>query len=207
MTDFGSNDFQLPKQQRSLKTLQDIIEATGSLIQSEGLDVATAENISAKSGYSIGGIFHHFKKIDYIFLHLFMIKRKHNIAEIGEIIRSHNPQHDITRLITTIVDFCVSEIGAYRIKTLQFMVRVYFKHTKNPENFDAIFDVLLDDLAQAIKKDQTNTFATLDAEELKLNLRAFQMILRSPVYEGSPMAGSEKHRSISINIGIKLFGR
>lgn len=207
MDDSYSNDFQPPKQLRAKKTLQDIIESAEMLIQSSDTDSVTTEKLSAHSGYSVGGIFHYFKKRDDIFVYVFMLRRQKKFAEIAEMIRAHSQQADITSFITTVVDASVGEFNKYRLKILQFMLRTYFKRAQNPLNFDALSYTLVNDWMNAINQDQTNTFAHMDQEELVINMRALIIAIRTPFFENNPIAGTEKHKMIAIRLGVKLFGK
>jgi len=204
---FDSNNLQTPKQLRAQKTLQDIVESTEKLIKAGDIESVTSENLSALSGYSVGGIFHYFKKRDDIFVHLFMIKRQQKIAEIAQIIRAHSPQADINSFITELVNVAINTLSRFRLKIIQYLLRTYFRRAKNPESFDALTDIVMDDWMRAINQDQTNTFALMDKDELMINIKAFQMAVRTPFFEGDPIAGTEKHKRIAINIGVKLFGK
>lgn len=207
MHDFHNSDLQTPKQLRAKKTLQDIVESAEALIQSGDTDSVTTEKLSAHSGYSVGGIFHYFKKREDIFVYVFMLRRQKKCAELAEMIRTHSPHADIVSFITAIVDTSVGEFGKYRLKILQFMLRTYYKRAESPLNFDAISQLLIDDLLKAIERDQTKTFAHLDQDELFINMRALAVAIRTPFFENSPIAGTEKHKKIAIKLGIKLFGK
>jgi len=207
LSDFINNDFQQPKQLRAQKTLQDIVESTEQLIKSGDIESVTTENLSATSGYSAGGIFHYFKKRDDIFVHVLMQRRQKKFAEFAKMIRAHSPQADITNFITAIVNESIGELGKFKLKVIQFLLRAYLRRTKSPENFDAHSQILVDDWMHAINQDQTNTFSRLDKDALIISMRAFQTAVRAPFYEGSPIAGTEKHKTIAINIGVRLFGK
>lgn len=207
MHDFHNSDLQTPKQLRAKKTLQDIIESAEHLIKSGDIESVTTEKLSAHSGYSIGGIFHYFKKRDDVFVYLFMLRRQKKCAELTEMIRAHSPRSDITSFITTIVNAGVNELGKYRLKTLQFMLRTYYKRAENPLNFDTLSNTVLKDWVNAIHQDQTDTFAHMDQDELIINLRALLIAVRTPFFESSPIAGTDKHKQIAIKLGVKLFGK
>ena len=207
MDDSYSNDFLAPKQSRAKKTLQDIVESAEALIQSGDTDSVTTEKLSAHSGYSVGGIFHYFKKREDIFVYVFMLRRQKKCAELAEMIRTHSPQADIASFITAIVNASVGEFGKYRLKILQFMLRTYYKRAENPLNFDTLSNTVVNDWINAIHLDQTNTFADMDQDELIINMRALIIAIRTPFFENSPIAGTEKHKMLAIKLGVKLFGK
>lgn len=207
MHDFHNSDLQTPKQLRAKKTLHDIIESAEHLIKSGDIESVTTAKLSAHSGYSIGGIFHYFKKRDDIFVYLFMQKRHQKCIELAQMIRAHSPQADITSFISKIVNTGIGELAKHRLKILQFMLRTYFKRAENPLNFDAISQLLIDDWLKAIERDQTKTFAHLDQDELFINMRALTAAMRTPFFESSPIAGTDKHKMLAIKLGVKLFGK
>ena len=59
----------------------------------------------------------------------------------------------------------------------------------------------------AIHHDQTNTFAYMEQDELSLNMNALLIAMRTPFFESSPIAGTDKHKQIAIKLGVKLFGK
>lgn len=170
MSDFINNDFQQPKQLRAQKTLQDIAESTEQLIRSGDIESVTTEKLSAMSGYSVGGIFHYFKKRDDIFVYVLMRRRQKKFAELAELIRAHSPQADITSFITAIINEAFGEFGKFKLKIIKFMLQIYFRRAQNPENFDTISQMLINDWMHAASQDQTGTFAHLDKDELSISM-------------------------------------
>jgi len=207
LADLYDNDSKPPKQSRAKKTLQDIVESAEALIKSGDTDSVTTEKLSAYSGYSVGGIFHYFKKRDDIFVYIFMRRRQKKCNEIAEMIRAHNSQADITSFITAIVDIGIGELRKYRLKILQFLLRTYYNRAKNPLNLDALNLTLVDDWINAIHQDQTNTFAHMDQDELAINMNALLIAIRTPFFENNLIAGTDKHKKIAIKLGVKLFGK
>ena len=206
MYEFDSHAYQMPKQLRARKTLQDIAETTEQLIKSGDIESFTSEKLSALSGYSAGGIKHYLENRDDIFVHVFMTKRRQKFLELSEIINAHSPHADVNSLITAIVDNSIGDLGRFKLKVMQFMLHKYYRRARNPENFDLLSSMLIDSFMHAASQDQTNTFALMDKDELAINLKALNVAISGPFYQNSPIAGTEKHKAIAIRLGVKLFG-
>ena len=92
-------------------------------------------------------------------------------------------------------------------RLLQFVVRYFFKNSKEPEKFNSIIDCLIPAIRQFQVQDKTGTVKQMSDQEIALNLRAMQASIRSPFLEAMPFAGSEEHRRLVIEIGVNLFGK
>lgn len=207
MSVLNQSESKSSRRRRSEKTLADLAESTEHLIRTGDIDSVTSEKLAALSGYSVGGIFHHFKKIDYAFVHLYDYKREKKLLELKSLIQQHDPNDDITVLVNNFVNVVLKEVSKRRMNVLSYLIRSYLKRTENPEKYDEKTDILLDDLLLAAERDKTGTFANLDRDCLMLRLRAFLMAFRAPYFEGNSIAGTKKHISEVVKIGIILFGK
>jgi hypothetical protein len=54
-------------------------------------------------------------------------------------------------------------------------------------------------------RDQTNTFVKFTESELRLRIRAFQAVIRSPFFEDSAMAGTSEHTEIACSLVMNIF--
>jgi AcrR family transcriptional regulator len=196
-----------PSQKRSIQTTENILEAA-KLLSDEGvIELLSARSLSEKSGYSIGTIYHYFEKIEYVLLELFLRKRKKGIAEVAKLIDTHDPQSDVSELMTRIVDMGIKEWRSKNPIILKLAIRQFFKNSKEPEKFNLLIDDLIPSLLAAQKRDLTNTFRLMSDNELRLQIRAIQMTVRNPFFEDDPFAGSPDHRRWTIEMAIRLFGK
>ncbi len=199
--------FKKPTQERSLKAIEDILDAAKALSDEGVLDLPNARDLSAKSGYSTATIYRYFEKLDDVFLSLFMWRRNKAIALVSQVIDAHDPQSDIEALITRLVDIGMDEWASKNPKILRLVIRQFFRHTKEPEKFNTLMDELMPSMLAAQKRDQSNTFRQMTDNELRLQVRALQMAIRNPFFEQDPFAGSSEHRRWTIEMGIRLLGK
>ena len=202
-----SNDTEKTAPKRK-KTVEELLEAVKQLVESDQLEDLTSRGIAKKSGYSIGTIYRYFEKLDDIFIHLFLERRKLAMIKIEEAITSLGPYAGIHEVITAIYDSGTYELMRNKNpRLLQFVVRYFFKNSKEPEKFNSIIDCLIPAIRQFQVQDKTGTVKQMSDQEIALNLRAMQASIRSPFLEAMPFAGSEEHRRLVIEIGVNLFGK
>lgn len=170
-------------------------------------ELLNAWNLAAKSGYSVGTIYRYFEKLEHVFLSLFLRRRTKAIAKIRNVINDHHPHSEVGELVTRVVDIGMAEWSSKNPKILIMVVRQFFRHAEEPEKFNTLADELIPAILTAQRRDQTDTFRLMTYDELRLQVRAFQMTIRNPFIEGDSFAGSLEHRLFSIEMGIRLLGR
>lgn len=196
-----------PDQQRSARTVDEILQSASSL-SDEGLaELLSARAVSAKSGYSVGTIYRYFEKIDDVFLELLLRRRKKALKFIAQLVDSHNPKEPLIKLITTLTHMMIDEWSSKNPKIIQLVIRQYFKRSKAPEMYNAILDDLIPSFMAAQVRDQSGTFKVMSIEEMRLTVRVLQMAIRNPFFEGGNFAGTPEHRRFVIDMGVKLLGR
>jgi AcrR family transcriptional regulator len=196
-----------PVQERASKTIEDILE-TATLITDEGaIELLNARNLSAKSGYSVGTIYRYFEKIDFVFLKLFDLRRKNAVKKLCNMMDAHNPHQDISILISNLVNLGITEWSTKSPQIIRHIIRYFFKHAQEPEKFNTVLDELIPHYVAAQSRDKTDTFRLMSDNCLRLQLRALQMAVRTPFWEGDTFAGSEEHRQCAIDMGIRLLSK
>ena len=130
-----------------------------------------AREISERSGYSIGNIYHYFEKIDDIFIHLLLKRRKKHQNYLIDFINDFNPEHGVQALTESIVDSTLKQLKSANPKILQFALKKLLNKSKTPWDIDSTIDVLIEPLIEARKRDQTQSFRVVESFELHLILR------------------------------------
>ena len=207
-TEFGAKEalFIRPTQKRGERTIDNIFSAAKDLVKTGQPDMLSSRELSKRSGYSIGSIYHYFKKIDDVFISLFIERRNKTYKIILEKIQQHDPAQDVDVFIKMIVDLTFHEFKNNNNPQLtRWIVRQFLKRSKEPEKLGAIIDTLVPSVLQLIARDQTGTFVALSENEARLKLRAIQVVIRSPFFECDPMAGTEEHYNLSCQVGVRLF--
>ncbi|QWE19201.1 TetR/AcrR family transcriptional regulator [Polynucleobacter corsicus] len=195
------------QQQRSLKTIEDILDAAGKLSNHDSLEEPSVRALSSKSGYALGTIYRYFASFDDIYLQLFLWRRKKTIGSLIKLVQSHEPHRSLTELITNIVQVGIQECSSKPKAILKMAIRQFFKHSKEPEKFNTLMDELIAPFLEAQKRDQTNTFRVTSEDDMRFQVRALQMAIRNPFFEGDPIAGADEHRRLAIEMGVRLLGK
>lgn len=202
---FDEFEIKTPNQQRAKKTLADIVESIEALSQSGDLSNLKTRELSAHSGYALGTIFHHFRKLDDIFIYVFLVRRRKAISNIAEIINKHPSNQPLSVLASNVLNGFIQELSRPNRKTLLFVMSQFFKRTKNPQLINMEADVLIPVWMNASQRDKTNTIFNFSANELRSRFRAIQSVVRSPFFEDDVIAGTAEHKEIALNIFMKLF--
>lgn len=205
MSYFDEFEFKTPSQQRAKKVLSDIVESIESLAKSGDLANLKTREISARSGYSLGTIFHHFRRLDDIYVYIFLVKRRKAISNIAEIINKHPSDQPLSILVNNVLNGFIQELSTPNRKTLLFVMSQFFKRTKNPQRINMEADVLVAVWMNASQRDKTNTIFNFNENELRSRLRAIQSVVRSPFFEDDVIAGTAEHKEIALNIFMRLF--
>ena len=204
---FNEFGFVTPKQERAKKAIDDIELAIELLSKNFNLEGITARDISDRSGYALGTIFHHFKKLDKIFIYLFLARRKRAYEKVIEIMEKHPSDQPLIVLLSDVINFLMDEMLRVDRKNFIFTVRLLLNRSKNPQLMNTQIDVLIPYWMNANQQDKTNTVLNYSEDELRLRLRAIQSIVRSPFLEENALAGTAKHREMSLNLALQIFSQ
>lgn len=207
MNSIDKTYYKKPAQKRSSKAVDDILESAKAMLNDGKVESLNVRTLSIKSGHSIGTIYRYFERFDNVFLELFTKKRREAILVLANVIDSHDANSDVRTLVTNLADIGIGAWSSKHPMILRLLVRLTFKDTKEPERFHMPLDGLIPLCLAVQKRDQTNTFRLMRAEEMALQIRALQLAIRSPFIEGDPIAGTEQHRQFVIEMGVNLLSK
>lgn len=202
---FDELEIKTPSQQRAKKALADIVESIEVLSQSGDLANLKTRELSARSGYALGTIFHHFKKLDDIFIYVLFTRHKKSISNIAEIINKHPTDEPLRTLASNVLNGFIQELSRPNRKQLLFVMAQFLKRTKNPQLIIMEADVLIPVWIGASQRDKTNTIFKFSENELRSRFRAIQSVVRSPFFEDDVIAGTAEHKEIALDIFMRLF--
>ena len=104
------------------------------------------------------------------------------------------------------INFMMDEWAKPNPKVLRFVLRQFFKRSREPESINSLADVMIAPILGAIARDETGEMPSeLTEKNLRLTLRAIQAMIRSPFFEGDLDAGSQWHRNTVIANTMLLF--
>ena len=208
---FEEFGFKTPKQERSKRTIEDIMQAIEELTRTEELlGKGELENISTRdladhSGHAIGTIFHHFNKFDDIYVYVFMRRRKKSLLKVLDIISQHPADQPISVLIKNLIESMIGDLSRPPRKVLIFFMNRYLKQAKVKTLLNPETDILIPLWINAGQRNNTQTFLKLNEDELRLRIRTIHSMTIMPFFEDDPIAGTPAHIEMAVNIANKLF--
>lgn len=193
------------RQTRSQKTLIDLMEAAQLLVDNADPSLFTSRTLSKKAGYSLGTLSKRITSIEKIFLWAIKKGQERHLKNIRCIIENFDPTLSLRILLERLIDYGIQNIQILNPKVIQYYESRIYKHT-GILNFHHTMDSLVYPFLEAIKKDQTNTFRKISANELKLIIRTTTIFLERPFVEEEKYAGTQLHREIILQNLLRLFG-
>jgi hypothetical protein len=198
-------DFSSTKQDRSKKTLDELIEAAYAIVEKEDPQAFTSRALAKKSGYALGTLNKRLGPIENVFLWVIQKGRDKKFQEAASFISKHSPKLNVQHFVEGLVDFCFAQVNIMNPKVMQFYdQRFTLKYGLTANYFDYV-DVLVEPYVEMLNKNETDTFRKMSYNEAKMNIRAMLILTERPFAEGNPIAGSEEHRKIAVEACTKLL--
>jgi len=198
-------DFSDAKQDRSKRTLDELIEAAYAIVETEDPETFTSRSLAKKSGYALGTLNKRLGPIENVFLWVIQKGRDKKFQETVSFISNHNPKLNVQNFVEGLVDLCFSLVKVVNPKVMQFYdQRFTLKYGLTANYFDYV-DVLVEPYIEMVSKNETDTYRRMSYNEAKMNLRAMLILTERPFAEGNPIAGTAEHRKIAVEACIKLL--
>lgn len=204
---FNELGFKTPKQARTKRAVDDIVEAIEKLAISENLENATSRKLAQVSGYPHSSLFNYFGTYDRIFLYVFLRFREKAINELEDIINDHPENATLSDLITNLVDCAFERLNKPPRKVLVYFFNKFLKTTGNTKLIQAQLEILILPCIIVAKRDLTGTIPNLSEHDLRFRWRALQAIIGAPFFDDIEIAGTEEHRSIVHNLAMSIFSQ
>ena len=202
-----ANSFSEAKQDRSKRTLEDILEAAGHIVEAGEPDAFTSRELSRKSGYGLGTLNRRLSSIENVFLWAIKKGQKHHFENFSELVANFDVNLPVQNLVENMVDTCFSAMDGVNPKVIRFFENRLAKRDGFTPNFYGYIDVLVKPYMEASIKNQTNTFRHISEDEARLIFRAALAFAERPFVDSDPIAGSKEHRKITIDNLIRLLSK
>lgn len=200
-------DFSHAKQDRSQKTLDDLLDAALGIIEEAKPEKFTSRTLAEKSGYALGTLSKRLTSIDNVFLWAIKKGQKKHFENFAESIAAFDTNRPINELVEMMVDECLAAIKKVNPKVIQFFENRSAKKNMLSSDFYHYTDVLVKPYLETAKRNKTQTFRDLSQDEAILIFRAILVLLERPFVEGNAIAGSAKHRKLAIENITRLLGK
>ena len=200
-------DFSDAKQDRSKKTLEDLLQAAYEIVQDADPNAFTSRSLASKAGYSLGTLSKRLGSVENVFFWAIQQGRKIKFLELAKSFSQFDPNLPVQDFVKTIVDQGLAGISSVSPKVMRYYDDRYTRKNGLPADFFGYIDVVIDPYLEVCQRDQTNTFRKIDRDEVILIFRAGLTILERPFAEGDSIAGTKKHRQVAIDAMTRLLSK
>lgn len=195
------------KQERSQKTLEDILEAAEQIVIEANPDLFTSRSLAQRSGYALGTLVRRLSSVENVFLWAVKKSRDQKFQEIAISITQFDADTSIHTFAENMVDTAISGIQRVNPVVMRFFENRFTKINGLPLDYFAYMDSLVEPYLMAASKNRTGTFRVLSTSEASLLIRMICLAMERPFMEGNPIAGTQEHRRTVIDIIIRLLGK
>ena len=200
-------NFSDPKQDRSKKTLDDLLQAAYEIVEDADTAKFTSRTLASKSGYSLGTLSQRLGSIEDVFFWAIQKGRESKLNAFIEAMEQFDTQLPIQVFLEKFVDIAFSNMNAVTSKVMRFYdQRLSLKYGLTADYFDYI-DVLIEPYLALCQKNETNTFRVLSLEEARFIFKCVIMLGERPFANEDPIAGTEQHRKILISNLLRLLAK
>ena len=198
-------DFSSTKQDRSKKTLDELIEAAYAIVEQEDPQAFTSRVLAKKSGYALGTLNKRLGAIENVFLWVIQKGRDNKFQEVVSYVINHNPKLNVQNFVEGLVDLCFSLVKIINPKVMQFYDQRFTLKYGLTANYFEYVDVLVEPYIEMSSRNETGTFKKMSYNEAKLIFRAMLILAERPCAEGNPTAGTAEHRKIAVEACTRLL--
>jgi hypothetical protein len=105
------------------------------------------------------------------------------------------------------VDTAFSGFQKVNPAVMRFFENRFTKMNGLPPDYFAYMDSLVEPYIAAASINQSGTFRALSTGEASLLIRHICLLVERPFMEGNPIAGTQEHRRLAIDMIIRLLGK
>lgn len=194
------------KQARSQRTQQDLLQAAEALVDAADPREFNSRALAARSGYGLGTINRRFDALDNVFLWVILRGRERHLRAFGRMIDAFDPLLPLSALAERLVDAFFAEVRRVNPHVIRFFEARALRRMAAPWEHLHYVDALAPHLLAAAQRDRTGSFRPMNADEMRLVLRAALMVLERPFVELDPVAGTDWHRGVAVAHLVRLLG-
>jgi len=199
-------EFAESKQDRSKRTLDDILEAASNLIEQADPDLFTSRILAVESGYSLGTLSKRLISVENVFIWLIEQGQKNYINNASRIIEDFDPNSPLQTLLESLIDTFFGIMKKVNPKVIKYYEHRVAIKVGFHEDFDRI-DAMVKPFLEVSQRNRSNTFRQMDEIEMRLVLRSLLFLVERPFVYDDPIAGTKEHRRIAIENSVRLLGK
>lgn len=195
------------KQERSLKTMADILEAAEQLTAAADPELFTSRSLSKKSGYALGTLVRRLGSVENVFLWAIKKSRGELLNQFAQRVARFDPNVSIQKFAENIVDDAFAKIQKVNPKVMRFFENRITKRDGLPVDYFSYWDYLVEPYLESVQRNKTDTFRKISKDEATLLVRQACLLVERPFIEDNPIAGTTEHRRIAVDVLTRLLGK
>ncbi|MBU3605330.1 hypothetical protein IEN92_01015 [Polynucleobacter sp. MWH-Creno-3A4] len=207
MNPLSEIQFAESKQDRSQKTLDDIMLAAEQIVIEANPGLFTSRTLAQKSGYALGTLVRRLSSIENVFLWAVKKGRDKKFQELSLSIAQFDENVPIDAFAQNMVETVFSGIGKVNPAVMRFFEIRFTRINGLPQDYFLYMDSLVEPFLESASKNETGTFRVMSKNEASLLIRQICLLVERPFMEGNPIAGSEEHRCVTKDAIVKLLGK
>jgi hypothetical protein len=200
-------NFSDPKQDRSKKTLDDLLQAANEIVEAADTAKFTSRTLASKSGYSLGTLSQRLGSVEDVFFWAIQKGRETKLNDFINTMEQFDTQLPVQVFVENFVDIAFVNMNQVTSKVMRFYdQRLSRKYGLTADYFDYL-DILIEPYLALCQKNETNTFRIFSSEEARFIFKCAMMLGERPFANGDPIAGTEQHRKIAVENLIRLLAK
>ena len=199
--------FAASKQDRSLQTMADILQAAEQLTAEANPELFTSRSLSQKSGYALGTLVRRLGCVENVFLWAIVKSRGALLNELALSIAQFDPDVSVQKFAEDMIDSAFTNIQKVNPEVMRFFeTRITKREGLKPDYF-SYWDCFVEPYLESVQRNKTDTFRHMTKDEATLIIRNLCLMVERPFIEANPIAGTEEHRRIATDTFIRLLSK
>jgi len=195
------------KQERSHKTLNNILEAADQIVLEANPDLFTSRSLAQRSGYALGTLVRRLSSVENVFLWAIKKSRDQKFQEVAINITQFSVDTHINTFAENVIDMVFCNFQRVNPEVMRFFEKRFTKINGLTPDYFTYMDSMVEPYLLAASKNKTGTFRVLSTSEASLLIRQICLLVERPFIEGNPIAGTQEHRRIATDMIIRLLGK
>jgi hypothetical protein len=195
------------KQDRSLQTTADLLQAAEQLTAEGDPELFTSRSLSQKSGYALGTLVRRLGSIENVFLWAIKKGRSTLLNEFALSIAQFDPNVSVQKFSEDMIDAAFLNIQKVNPKVMRFFENRVSRREGLPADYFSYLNCFVEPYLESVQKNKTDTFRQMTKDEATLIIRHLCLLVERPFIEGNPIAGTAEHRRIAVDALTRLLGK
>lgn len=200
-------DFSDAKQDRSKRTLDDLLEAAYEIVESADTGEFTSRALASKSGYSLGTLSKRLGSIENIFFWAIQQGRESKFNQVAKDIDQLDPKLSVREFVEVFVDKAFSGINLVTPSVMRFYDQRFTKKNGLSTDYFDYVDVLVEPYQRMCLRNESNTFRIISQDEARFIFKAILTFIERPFANSDPIMGTPEHRRIAVEVITRMLAK